>query len=54
MLDLAISYGVTVVSEVRDKVFASDHMAVETTIIMRYGLSPRATRCKVYLQLQGC
>ncbi|MCV6612461.1 MAG: reverse transcriptase family protein, partial [Amphritea sp.] len=48
MLDLAISYGVTAVTDVRDKVFASDHMAVETTLTMMCGMSPRATRSKVY------
>ena len=47
-LDLAIASGGAVVSEVRDKLFESDHLVVQTVFAVNTGVAPRATRSKVY------
>ena len=36
------------VSEVRDKLFESDHLVVQTVFAVNTGVAPRATRSKVY------
>ena len=48
ILDLAIASGGAAVSEVRDKLFDSDHLVVETFFAVNTGAAPRATRSTVY------
>ena len=48
VLDLAVSSGGTVTSEVRDQLFASDHRVVETRLRIDTGPAPRASRTRVY------
>ena len=47
-LDLVVSRGGAVDSEVRDKIFDADHEAVETRFIVDVGAAPRTTRTRVY------
>ena len=48
ILDIAISYGGAVASEVCDKVFASDHSVVVTQLTVKLSPAARATRSRVY------
>ena len=48
VLDLAVSCGGEAASEVRDRLFSSDHMAVVTTFSVNLGPAPRVSRSKVY------
>ena len=48
VLDLAISRGGVAVSEVRDQLFPSDHLAVDTRFAVTVGNTHRATRSRVY------
>ena len=47
-LNLVVSRGGAVDSEVRDKIFDADHEAVETRFIVDVGAAPRTTRTRVY------
>ena len=47
-LDLAISSGGTAVSNVREKLFDSDHLVVDTYIFLDIGVIPRPSRSKAY------
>ena len=47
-LDLVISRGGAVASELCDNIFSSDHEAVETRYMADIGVAPRVTRTKVY------
>ena len=48
ILDLAIASGGAAVSEVRDKLFDSDHLVVETFFAVNTVAAPRVTRTNVY------
>ena len=48
VLDLAVSCGGAVTSEVRDSLFASDHLVISTKLKMQYDVAPRASRMCVY------
>ena len=48
VLDLTISRGGVAISEVRDQLFASDHLVVDTRFAVTVGTSPRATRSRAY------
>ena len=48
ILDLAISSGGTAVSDVRDKLFDSDHLVVDTRLIIDIGVPPRPTRSRAH------
>ena len=47
-LDLAVSSGGTAFSDVRDKLFESDHSVVDTCFMLDIGVPPRPTRSKAY------
>ena len=48
ILDLAVSSGGTVTSEVRSRVFPSDHLVVDTCFNVQIGPAPRVSRSKVF------
>ena len=48
ILDLAISSGGTAVSNVRETLFDSDHLVVDTYIFLDISVIPRPSRSKAY------